>query len=293
MRKIKYLAICSVFLILVLVCGGCVSALQNFDNPEIHQSAETMLDALIADDFQTAYSLVSSLCTEDDFKPTFTQMRALLGNTDTYELTLLSIYTNSRISNGEKSTSVSAVYEMTTTSDRIIVSIQTDSRIGLCSFYVTPYNQTDYYSTGGLQNMKGSTGVQWLLLLSNIITLGFTVFALVDCCRHKINRKLLWILLLIFGFVTIGITLSSTSFRLNWNVGWITAYSAWIRYGSGTATIRLMLPVGAICYFIKRRSLLTQPSPAAATDEITLDTPEQECCAEQHHQTLTDDLQKE
>ncbi len=258
MKKSNIMAVCAIVLAVLVLCSGCAADILDLENAEVRQSTEAMLDALIANDFQTAYSLVSNICTEVDFKPTFTQMQALLGNEAVYELKLLSIYTNSAISNGQKRSSVSAVYEMTTKSEKLIVSIRIDDQVGLSSFYLTPYEYTDYYFTGTLENMESATGAQWFVLLLNVIALGFVVFALVDCCRHKIKKKALWILLLILGFVSVGATVSATGIRMNFNVSWITAYSALIRYGTGTVALRLMLPVGAIVYFAKRRSLCQQ-----------------------------------
>ena len=252
-----------------------------------------MLDALIANDFQTAYSLVNKICAEEDFKPTFTQMQELLGNVDTYELKLLSIYTNVTLTNGQKVSSVSSVYEMTTQSGRIIVSIIMDDQVGLNSFYLTPYEKTDYYFTGTLNNLKDATGAQWGFLLLNVITIGFTVFALVDCSRQKIKKKALWILLLLLGFISLGATISSTSFRLNFNVGWITAYSALIRYGSGTVMLRLMLPVGTIIYFAMRRSLLKESTPAVVTSEKEPETMEEEIPSDQQPNPVLMDDQTE
>lgn len=268
MKKSNTLSVCAVVLVMIVLCGGCASVMQNFENAEIRQYTELMLDAVIADDFQAAYSLVSEICSEADFAPVFTQIQEFLGSADAYELNLLSIYTNSTISNGQKSSVTSAVYEMTTKSDRVIVSVIMDNQIGLSSFYLTPYENTDYYSTGTLQNMKGATAAQWIVLLLNAIILGFTVFAIADCCRHKIRKKALWILLLILGFVSVGATISSTGFRLSFNVGWIMAYSALIHYGSGTLMLRLMLPVGAVSYFISRHSLLNESTPTTVSGEM-------------------------
>ncbi len=264
-----------IILTVLMLCSGCTAVLQELENAEIRQSTEAMLDSLIADDFQTAYSLVKNICTAEDFKPTFTQMQEFLENTDDYALKLLSIYTNSSISNGQKLRSVSSVYEMTTNHNRIIVSVSMDDRIGLSSFYLTPYENTDYYFTGTLDNLKNTSGAQWCFLLFNVIVIGLTVYALVDCCRQKIKKKALWILLLILGFVSLGATISPTGFRFNLNFGWITAYSALIRYGSGTVVLRLMLPVGTIIYFIMRQSILKDHASAFASPENELAHPEE------------------
>lgn len=285
--------ICVVFVIILAVlilCCGCTADLQALENEEVRQSTEGMLNALIANDFQAAYSLVDQICTEEEFKPTFAQMRELLGDADTYELKLLSIYTNGAMTNGQRILSVSSVYEMMTPNSKIIVNIRMDDQVGLSSFYLTPYEKTDYFFTGTLRNMKDTTGAQWGFLLLNVIAIGFTVFALVDCCRQKIKKKALWILLLLLGFVTLGATISSTGFRLNFNIGWITAYSALIRYGSGTTMLRLMIPAGAIIYFARRRALLKESAPAAAPSEDGAQTVKEEALPDpQPDPALTED----
>ena len=126
-----------------------------------------------------------------------------------------------------------------------------------------------------------------------MIAIGFTVFALVDCSRQKIKKKALWILLLLLGFISLGATISSTSFRLNFNVGWITAYSALIRYGSGTVMLRLMLPVGTIIYFAMRRSLLKESTPAIVTSEKEPETMEEEIPSDQQPNPVLMDDQTE
>ena len=293
MRKTLVKSVSVIILMVLILCSGCTAVLQELENAEVRQSTEKMLDALIADDFQTAYMLVNNICTEEDFKPTFTQMQQLLGNVDTYELKLLSIYTNSSVTNGQRLSSVSSVYEMTTKSSRVIVSIRMDDQVGLSSFYLTPYEKTDYYFTGTLNSIKDSTGAQWGFLLLNVIAIGFALFALVDCTRQKIKKKALWILLLLLGFVSLGATISPTSFRLNFNIGWITAYSALIRYGSGTVTLRLMLPVGTIIYFAMRRSLLKESTPTIVTSKKEQDTIEEEILSDQQPSLLLTDNQVE
>lgn len=267
MKKRNMVAVCAIFLAVLLLFGGCSEALQSLDNAQVRQSTEAMLDALIANDFQAAYALVSGICTEEEFAPTFSQLRELLQDTDSYELSLLYIHTGAGVSNGQKYKNISSVYEMTAESEKLIIEVRIDDQIGLTRFYVTPYEYTDYHYTGTLDKMQGATGVQWLVLLLNVAVMGVALFALVDCCRQKIKKKALWIAVLVLGFVTVGATVSATGFRLNFNIGWITAYCALVRYGSGTVMLRLMLPAGAIAYFAKRRSLLRQDEPAAVPDE--------------------------
>ena len=50
MRK-KLICVCAVILVLCAFCSGCTPALEKLENAEIRQTTETMLDALMANDF--------------------------------------------------------------------------------------------------------------------------------------------------------------------------------------------------------------------------------------------------
>ena len=275
MNRKHALVLIALILVLAVFCTGCAGFLQKMENSQLRSSTEAMLDALIGGDFQKAYGLVSNVCSQEEFQSVFPQLQQILGSGKTYELQMLSVYNNTRISNGEKTVTVSSVYQITTSSGRIIANVQMDDQIGLTTFQLTPYENTDYYFTGTLGHMKDANALQWVLLLLNVVSVCIGVFALVDCARKKIKNKVLWILLLVIGFATVGVSISGTSFRTNFNLGWITAYSALIRFGSGAITLRLMLPAGAIIYFGIRRSLIKAPK-AAAVEQPVVEAPSEE-----------------
>ena len=272
MNKRHSITFCALILTVLILFVGCSQLLQDFENAELRQNAETMLDALITNDAETAYSLVSHLCSKEDFQPLFAEMRNFLGGAKTYELTLLHVSSHSMLSNGQTINSVNSIYELNTDTDRIILNIRMDNQNGLHTFQLVPFENTDYYFTGTLESLENASVSQWLILLSNIIAIGIAVFALVDCCRHKIKKKVLWILLLVFGFVSLGVTVGSSVFRFHFNIGWTSAYSALIRYGSGTMTFRAMIPIGAIIYLFRRRSLFESPTDASSSEEMQIDS---------------------
>ena len=275
MKKKNRIAFVALVLALLVLCSGCGGLLRKMENSQLRSSTEAMLDALIAEDFGTAYGLVSNICSQEEFQTVFVQLRQMLEGAQTYELQLLQVYTGASINDGQRINTASAVYKVTTPKGVVIAGTRRDDRMGLTAFQLTPYEKTDYYFTGTLGHMRDAGGIQWLLLLLNVISVGFGVFALVDCARKKIKNKVLWIILLSLGFATVGVTLSGSGFRMNFNLGWLTAYSALIRYGSGAVTLRLMLPVGAAAYFCMRRSLLKAAGPAAVSAEQVPAPPEQ------------------
>jgi len=278
MKKNRRITIIALVLVLLVLCAGCDNVLQNMENSQLRSTTEAMLDALVAEDYQGAYKLVGHICSQEEFQTAYVQMRQVLGDVKAYELQLLYISSGTNITNGQKISTVSSIYKITTSNGMVVANVRMDDRMGLTAFYLTPYEMTDYYFTGTLGHMRDADAFQWILLLLNGVSVGLGVYALVDCARKKIKNKVLWIIILIIGFATVGATVTGTSFRMNFNLGWLTAYSALIRYGSGAVTLRLMLPVGGIVYFCMRRSLLRAPKNAPTPDEqaVTQEQPEGE-----------------
>jgi hypothetical protein len=275
MKRNRLICVLLLVLMLVFLCTGCSSLdLSEYDNPDVRLRAEAMLDAIIADDCPSAYSLLlKDACTESEFAGVFESMQEYTGNTEQYALNLLYIQTTTSLTNGVNSKTIYATYDMTSNGPHLVVDIGVNENLEIIRFYVTPYEQTDYYLTGTLETMKESNTVQWVFLLLNVIPIGFTIFAFVDCCRQKIRKKVLWLLLLVFGFFAIGFTLSSSSVRINFNLGLASVYTALILYGSGTTMIRFMLPAGAIAYFIARKSQLKKDVPQPPLPELEGDWP--------------------
>ena len=261
MKKRKMMALAAVLLVAVLCFAGCSEMYQRAENAEIHQQTRAMLDAVIANDLDAAYAVVSDVFALEDFQPNFEMLTELLSGTESYELDMLSYYTYSSLVNGKTTEAVQSVYEMTTETGRFIVAVEIDSHLGMTTFRMAPYEQTDYYVTGSLGNMKDANGVQWALVLSNILPIGVTAYALWDCCRHSMKRKKTWIAVLILGFMTLGVSTAAGGVRLHFNFGWLLNYTALIRYGGGTNMLRALVPVGAVAYFIARRKILKKDAP--------------------------------
>ncbi|MBE6555909.1 MAG: hypothetical protein E7663_06785 [Ruminococcaceae bacterium] len=256
-------------LLLLLSCMGCSQLLDAVEDEELRGYTEAMLDAIVENDLDAGYALIDDVCTKAEFRSLLTALRQLFGNADTYELEPLAIYRNRSIQDGETVDSVQASYMMTVGTERYVIDVATHSTCeNLAAFYVTPYEKTDYYRTGELGAMEGANALQWVMLLSNLISIALVVFALIDACRRKIQRKPLWIVLILLALVTVGITLGATRLNFNFNLAWLLGYSALILYGGGTTVFRVMLPLGAILYFILRKQLVVKPAPEVVGEPI-------------------------
>lgn len=256
MKHIKKIAAFIMVLVMVLIFSSCTLP-QSFENDDLRTYTDQMLNSIITNDKDSAYSLVSDICTESQFNSTFEDMRNLIDGVETYELKLVSIYHNTSYSNGESISTIDSAYVMQTEKEKYVITVQSHSQYQkLSSFYITPYEKTNLYYTGVIKNMRGASIAQWLMLLSNLIIVALVIIAFIDCCRHKVKLKALWIILIILGVLAFGLTVSSTGVKFNFNFIWITAYNAIVRYGNGTVVARIILPFGAIVYLILRRWLI-------------------------------------
>lgn len=261
MKKRKILTLTAVVLAVVLCFAGCSEIYQRAENAEIHQQTRAMLDAVIANDLDAAYAMVSDVFAMEDFQPNFEVLAELVSGTEGYELEMLSYYTYSSLVNGNRTQTVQSVYEMTTETERFIVEVVIDSYLGMTTFRMARYEETDYYYTGLLGHMEDADIVQWGLLLSNVVAIGLTVIALVDCCRHSVKKKGLWITVLILGFMTVSVKTAASTFGIHFSFGWLLNYAALVRYGGGTTILRILVPVGAVAYLIARRKILKKDAP--------------------------------
>jgi len=249
--KKKFLALWAVVSVLIFLCSGC-TAISRFEDEELRQYTETILDAVLADDPEAAYEPFKGLCSEDDFAGIFYQFQSMLGYADTYRLKLLSLDTKVAYDSNETVKGKDAIYKLNVGKKAFIVSVGSDSQRGLRGFTLSPYESTDYYSTGTLTNLYGVSLKQVLLLLSNLISLAPAAFACVDCIRGNAKGKVLWLLLILLGFFSLGNTVSASGLQYDFKYAWLAGYSALIHYGSGATTLRILVPVGAILYFIVR-----------------------------------------
>ncbi len=262
MKHIKRVLVILLALLLILSFTGCQELLDAMEDKELRGYTEAMLDAIAENDFDRGYALVRDVATEADFRSLMSTLGEIFADEKAYELVPLSVYQNRSITNGEAVDVSQATYMMTVGSARYIVEVATHSSYeNLSTFYVSLYENTDYYSTGTLGAMEGANPFQWIMLLSNLIPIALTIFAFVDACRRKIKQKPLWIAIILVGFAAVGATLGPTQFNLNFDIGWLFKYSAMILYGGGTMLFRLMLPVGAILYFALRKKLVIEHTP--------------------------------
>ncbi len=290
MKFIKKIAAILLVCVIALSFAGCEKLIKAFEDEEIRKNTEGMIDSIIADDFEGAYSFIDETCSEVDFSLIFDQIKEMLGDVETYKLTILSAYKNASIKAGEAVTTCDASYKLETSSGVYVIETkrilpQTD----LAAFYIAPYEKTNYYSTGSLENMTKASAFQWIMLLSNLLIIAVIIYALVDCCKKKIKSKAFWIIFILLGIVAFGVTLTQGEINLNFNIAWLFAYTAHITYGGGMFVTRFMLPLGAIVYLIVRKTIIIKPQESEVVPEIeSVDSPEEETQTPEENKPLNE-----
>lgn len=240
------------------------------EDESLRQSTQQMMGCLIADDFDGAYALISSAVTKEQFQPLYDGLRPILQEVEGYEL--IASYKATKVTDG---TSYVAVRYLFVAQDlKLVVEATRQEGVdGLIGFRVNEYQEVTV--TGTVGSMKGADAAQWILLVIAIAEVGFTVWMFVDCCRRKIHRKWLWLLLVALGSGALSINLGS-GFQIHMNVGFfLDLYTALLRYNTGEITLRLMVPVGAVLYLCFRKKLVTQVQKLPAQEETAQNNEEE------------------
>lgn len=290
--KHRRTVLCLLLVLLLLLATGCGAqdeweAAQKAagmlsgvtEDPQLRSDTEKLLNAIIADDYAAAWDTIYQEIDAVEFKRMYVELQPHLAQIETYELVASNI--NKTVSNGVSTVSVR--YMMTAGDLRLFVDVsRVEGYEGLTGFYLNEY--VPVITTGTLGNMQGANVLQWIFLVVGLLELVFVLGAFVDCCRHKMKKKWLWLLLIALGYMIFSLIVTPEQFRVGMNVGAILNYTSLIRYSTGGFTLRLMIPVGAIVYLICRKTLFekyalfqqqktaaqlpVQPEPISQTEEI-------------------------
>lgn len=243
--------------VLLLSFAACNPSELAEENAEVREMTEDMIDAIIANDRDTAYALMKNATTEAEFDVFFNGIHPYFKDVESYTLTMIGVKIN--VVNGV--TRYTAVYRMTAGEVQYDITVGTSSDMeGLYGFHITSAGSNDVRFTGTLTTMKGANAAQWVLLVVGLATYAFLIAVLVDCCRQKIKQKWLYILIIVLGSVAMLFTVQSSGVNFNINFLNILSYTALMIYQNpaDAVQLRILLPVGAIVYLCLRKRLIAK-----------------------------------
>lgn len=245
------------------------------EDPQLRADTEKLLDAMIADDYAAAWDAVYEEIDAVEFRRMYVELQPHLAQIEQYEL--VASHINKTVNNGVSTVSVRYMM-MTAGEQRFFVdAARVEGYEGLTAFYVNEYQPVE--TTGTLGSMQGADAAQWGFLVFGMLEIVFTILVFVDCCRLKMKKKWLWLLLIALGYVILSIVAVPEQFRINFNVGGFLSYTSLIYYSTGGATCRIVIPAGAIAYLCVRKSLFAkyaQLQQQKAAEQETVVLPQEE-----------------
>lgn len=225
-----------------------------------------MTDAILADDAEAAYAIVSDACTEDEFATVYESILPLFQGIASYELRQAGF--QSKMENGVVSYTATC-YVVCEGEERLAVEVATvDGYEGLTQYTVVEAAALKY--TGSLTTIGEFNPVQWGLLIYSALCIALVVLMILDCIRRTLNAKVLCILLILLGHLKIS-AVSAEGLSASFRIGGFLPFSKLLLYGNGAWELTLFLPVGAVVYFLLRKWLTAHYEkplpPAPPTDE--------------------------
>lgn len=252
---------CLLLAVLLVCLTGCSALQEALDDPQLTEATENVLDAMIAGDSQSAWEYCAAACTQEEFDQFYAQIVPLLEGVESY--TLVPHYVQNTNSNGVVTKSIR--YLLTSGETQLwVTAVQQEGVDTLVGFHV--YLVTT--ETGTLSTARDNDFGQWVVLVIGMAEIAFMLVVLVDCIRHKMQKKWLWILIILLGGVTVLLTSTPQSMNVRFNFGlFLNSYTALLKYNTGGFAFRLLIPAGSIVYLCMRRSLLKKEEAVAEAVE--------------------------
>ena len=295
----RYKRIAAVFLVLLLLsltaCGRTVNDWDAMwdaaaklgaqaDPMEIHELTDEMIQVIRSNDPEQAFELLIPGGDWNAFLPAFQELHSMVADIEVYTMMMSNVHTQKNLGTDDMVTSVQYLLsggKDTLGETRLIVNVVYSSQHPgrLASFYLAPY--VEVTQTGTLTSMKGAGAAQWILLIVGLAEIGFMIWMFIDCCRHKLQKKWLWLLLTAMGIIAFTVSADNGGVRLNFNIGFFfNLYTSLALYSNGAMQLRLMIPVGAIAYAVIRKQLFADyekaqlPQPAVFPEGQLPNVPE-------------------
>ena len=248
-RSIKNFVLLVCFTLAIISMNSC-SGLY-YDSDEVHDVTDEFIDAIIENDKEEAYELTKNIYTEKEFADIYNDFRTMLENVGEYDLEAIENHTE--MDNGSKK--INVLYVMDVGEEKFVVDSTVSSTAdGLNYIYINEYDEAveEGYiviSTHGAPNL-----IFRLILLAELV---FLIIVVVDCAKHKIKRKALWLVIIVLGCVTFIIMGEDGGLFARLNL--LEVLGTYLNtYSDNSFEMGISVPVGAIVYLIMRKKLFRE-----------------------------------
>lgn len=252
MRSTLCLRVAALLMLAAVAVFGLAACSAKTDVGEADDLTRALLDCVLAEDDNGAYALfMKEYFSLEDFATVRSALEMVSAGAVGYELEQIGWRVNS--TNGL--TTRSAAFEIAFDNGKEIfvrtTVIEGQSAIGGISLHETTAFKAAYGDTARVANV--------ILIVVSVLSAAFTIWMVVDCARRRMAaKKPLWIVLMLFG-VTFSVTFGQ-KFGLGLGMGFFFMRSGAVADPSIlSVTAKLIVPVGALIYFILRKRLTLTP----------------------------------
>ena len=250
----------SFILIILILCSvlALTACSPVEDTRQARALGETWIEHVIAEDEEAAYNMVSDLCSREEFGVLWNHMRGILADSASYDMNPTNW--NWKSENGfERST---VIFKVKTDDGKVFqLEITTaEGRDGLIGLYCSEASSVIWSFA---RNLLWSI----LSLPLSLAAFALVVLMLIDCAKRPLKNKILWMLIIVI-WISLTVTVGGSSFNFNFSFRFPFVLSEIGPDASADSfTVRLAIPVGAIIYFFKRKTLALKDSESASAVE--------------------------
>lgn len=241
-------------------CGNTVK------NERLLNNTQTMVDAIINDDYRKARTVLAETIPDKDMKTIFPELCEYMEGVTEYTLLQTGWRANVK---GSVSMYTAAFYIRTDVGNFVINSIEIDGVDGLSSFDITRAEDSLSTPSGIIKAYTGSSPWQYVFLSIMVIELIFIIWMIADCVRRRIRVKPAWILLIAAGMFTLAFNVGD-SVMPSFYMGSVF-YPTAVMITQGVTRFFVLVPVGAFVYFLLRKKLTIAAEDVPTDVQFTSD----------------------
>ena len=265
-NTLKILSLILLLLIPLTLLTSCTTGTEKIDEDKsLTELATKVIDNLIAKDKEAVTFYVADISSQEEFEKNYAEIEGMFDGIGDYTLELV---TAERGRNGGITTHTQ-LYILFSEKTNVAISVTavagSDKISGFQSGVADNETLTFTELSGTVSTLKESNGLQILLMVISLLEILFIVFAAIDCYRHNVESKFLWMAFIIIGIATISFTYGENVFFMGFKINFILQYPSLVTHMGGLASVRIMLPLGAVAYFILRKKI-TKPKITPVTD---------------------------
>lgn len=251
--KYKSYFLRAVILIICLVTviatfSSCSADMKIGDNAEL---AEQFVKCVVENDFEVAHFLVRDIVSAADFKVFWDDLRSVAGGARTYKIEQIGWEIKK-----ENGVVTNATAHQVRFDNGKTVLLRVFTCEGIADIASMNYSDVTEFVDSADAFIPT---VNVILLVISLLCLALSVWMFVDCMRRRLKMKVVWAILIFFGFFY-TLTLGKT-FGFSCMIGPSVVFNNIVFDPSLLSIkVRVFLPVGAVIYLLLRKRFTVAPT---------------------------------